>query len=160
MGIKIGDTREIELLDAIKNPSAINFKIGDKYAELTTNIGKTNGSPQLKFSKDGNGYYIREIFQVSGNFYGPSTMVSGTSYNVTNKFSFFTPTTKIKYLYCKFGSALSETLSVPETGDFTVLALKSGSNIRINLKRVGGNFYIINSAHTLTAPLYIKYTIE
>jgi len=65
--IKIGNTREIELLDAIKNPSAINFKVGNKYAELTDDITKTNGSPLLKFSKNGNEYYIREIFTVPIN---------------------------------------------------------------------------------------------
>ena len=62
--IKIGNTREIELLDAIKNPSAINFKIGNKFAELTEDISKTNGSPLLKFSKGGNEYYIREKFTI------------------------------------------------------------------------------------------------
>ena len=83
MGIKIGDTREIELLDAIKNPSAINFKVGNKYAELTDDITKTNGSPQLKFSKNGNEYYIREIFTIPVNksiFSKTYTVSEGSGY--------------------------------------------------------------------------------
>lgn len=67
MGIKIGDTREIDLLDSINDENAINFKVGNKFAELTENIVKTKGSPQLKFTNLSNNkeYYIREKF----NFY-------------------------------------------------------------------------------------------
>lgn len=63
MGIKIGDTREIELLDSIKNEDAINFEVGNKFIELTEDILKTNGSPLLKFTNTSNiEYYIREYF--------------------------------------------------------------------------------------------------
>jgi len=64
MGIKIEDTREINLLDSINNENAINFKVGSKFIELTEDIKKTKGSPQLSFTRlsDNKIFYIKELF--------------------------------------------------------------------------------------------------
>lgn len=60
--IKIGDNRIIELLNEKQNLLSKHIKIGNFYGELTQKIEFTKGKPLLKFSKDNQTYYIKEIF--------------------------------------------------------------------------------------------------
>lgn len=155
--IVIDDTREIELLDAVKNPDAINFKFGDKFAELTNDLSKTNGSPQLKFSKDSNEYYIREIFEVSGSFYNSGSFVGGTTLDITSRFPFFDKNTKIKAL--RTDLVFSTTHNVPETGDFSKKVLET-SGFVIYIQRRGGTMQMVNSGKTSPNGGTVYYTIE
>ena len=157
--IKIGNTREIELLDAIKNPSAINFKVGNKYAELTDDITKTNGSPQLKFSKNGNEYYIREKFKISGNW-SLNSLNKWQTKDITSQFPDFSIHSAIKYLTCQanYGTPM-QVVRVPETGDFR-------KNIdfpffTVSFIRKGGTLTIANiSDFNIGMGIYGSFTIE
>lgn len=62
--IKINGTREIKLLPSIRDINAKNISFGNEFAELTEDISKTLGKPQLRFTdvSDNKEYYIREIF--------------------------------------------------------------------------------------------------
>lgn len=141
--IKIGDTRKIELLDAIKNPSAINFKIGDKYAELTDDITKTNGSPQLSFTKDGVISYIREIFETSGSF--SFRGLKGTK-NITSFFPSFSSSTKIKSISIVLDGVHTNTSGIPELGNFS----------KVIYEMHWGTFTLFRSGEYI----YMKYTSD
>ena len=151
--IKIGNTREIELLDAIKNPSAINFKIGDKYAELTDDIGKTNGNPLLKFSKDGNEYYIREIFIRSGSF--SVGMTEYSTKDITSQFPNFNQGTKINLIKWKIAGHSVERKNLG-TNDFNYLM--DYGRVERRIKRVGEKMYVTTGFATFS--VRIDFTIE
>jgi len=119
MEIKIGDTRKIELLDAIRDSLKENIKIGNNYAELTSDISKTKGTPLLKFEKEGDIKYIREKFITSGTW-GNVSISTDQKIDITSYFQGFNSNTKINRLTSNKGDLIgTQTFTNLGTSDFS-----------------------------------------
>lgn len=152
MSIKItknNSTREIELLPSIKNPDAFHFKFGNEYAELTTDLSKTNAGKKLKFIEIATNkeYYIKEKFEFSSTYNTVNTG-SQSPTDITHFFSEFSVNTKIKKIsvavaFNSPGNYESElTKNVPETGDFKLVCNYRGGYVNTFLIRKGGKVFV------------------